>query len=243
MHQLFEIRYFDLNNVDNHEIEKFSALASKWWDLEGEFKPLHQINPLRVGYIEDKVNGVFGKRILDVGCGGGILSEALAAKGASVTGLDMAADSLEVAKLHGLESGVKVEYILSTTEDYAQQAVASYDIVVCMEMLEHVPNPASIVMACAKLVKPGGHVLFSTLNRNPKSWLMAILAAEYILKLVPKGTHQHDKFIKPSELINAIEQTQLLPKDITGLHLNPLKNEYYLSNRNVDVNYFVHCRA
>jgi 2-polyprenyl-6-hydroxyphenyl methylase/3-demethylubiquinone-9 3-methyltransferase len=232
-----------LNNVDSQEIEKFSSLASKWWDLEGEFKPLHQINPLRVGYIEEKVDGVFGKRILDVGCGGGILAEALAAKGATVTGLDMAFDSLEVAKLHGLESGIKVDYVLSTTEEFAQQHPASFDIVTCMEMLEHVPDPASIVEACAKLVKPGGHVIFSTLNRNPKSWLMAILAAEYILNLVPKGTHQHDKFIKPSELLKAIESTNLIAKDITGLHLNPLKQDYYLSNKNVDVNYFVYCKA
>lgn len=229
------------HNVDNTEIEKFSALASKWWDKEGEFKPLHQINPVRLDYIEQRVDGVFGKTVLDVGCGGGILAEAMSAAGANVTGIDMAADSLEVAKLHGLESGIKVEYCKSTAEAFAQERPEQFDIVTCLEMLEHVPDPASIIEACAKLVKPNGHVVFSTINRNPKSWLLAIVAAEHLLNLVPKGTHSHDKFIKPSELLGFIETTDLLAKDITGLHLNPIKGCYEINNKNVDVNYFIHC--
>ena len=231
-----------MNNVDEHEIEKFSALASKWWDLSGEFKPLHQINPLRLEFVQSSSQGIFSKKILDVGCGGGILAESMAACGAEVTGLDMAKESLEVAKLHGLESGIVVNYVLSTTEDYAETHPDQFDVVTCMEMLEHVPDPAAVVNACAQLVKPGGDVYFSTLNRNPKSWLMAIAAAEYIFNLVPKGTHQHQKFIKPSELLTMIERNDLIAKHITGLHLNPISQTYYLSDKNVDVNYFIHCK-
>ncbi len=229
------------DNVDPAEIEKFSALASRWWDLEGEFKPLHQINPLRLDYIAHQANGLFGKNILDVGCGGGILAESMARLGANVTAIDMANDSLAVAKLHGLETGIKVDYQHCTAEQFAQQHPQQFDIVTCLEMLEHVPDPQSVVNACETLVKPGGLVFFSTLNRNFKSWLMAIVAAEKILKLVPEGTHQHDKFIKPSELLGWLDQTALNAKHMTGLHMNPLSRQYYLSEHNVDVNYLLCC--
>jgi 2-polyprenyl-6-hydroxyphenyl methylase / 3-demethylubiquinone-9 3-methyltransferase len=229
-------------NVDPIEIQKFSDLASRWWDLEGEFKPLHQINPLRLDFVADHVNGLFGKHIVDVGCGGGILAESMARQGAIVTGIDMGKEPLNVAYLHGLETGVSVSYQQTTAEEFADQNAAGFDVVTCMEMLEHVPDPASVVEACSRLVKPGGHVFFSTLNRNIKSYLMAILGAENILKLVPKGTHQHDKFIKPSELIGWIDNTPLKARHITGLHLNPLSQQYILSDKNVDVNYLIHCQ-
>ncbi|MCF2947023.1 bifunctional 2-polyprenyl-6-hydroxyphenol methylase/3-demethylubiquinol 3-O-methyltransferase UbiG [Paraglaciecola aquimarina] len=228
-------------NVDHAEIQKFSELASRWWDLNGEFKPLHQINPLRTDYIVQHSQGLDGKKVLDVGCGGGILAESMAKHGATVTGIDMGVAPLEIAKLHGLESGLKVEYQQTTAEEFADKHSASFDVVTCMEMLEHVPDPSSIVTACHKLVKPGGHVFFSTLNRNIKSYLMAIVGAEYILGLVPKGTHQHDKFIKPSELMAWIDNTPLHIKRMIGLHLNPMTQEYYLSQQNVDVNYIIHC--
>lgn len=228
-------------NVDHNEIAKFSAIAERWWDHDGEFKPLHQINPLRVGYIIEQAGGIQAKSILDIGCGGGILSEALAKGGATVTGIDLAEESLQIAKLHGLESGVKVVYECISAEDKAQQQPQQYDVVTCLEMLEHVPDPASVVRAAAQCVKPGGKVFFSTLNRNPKSYLMAILGAEYILNLVPKGTHDYKKFIKPSELMRMIDDTDLVIENTTGLHFNPLSNDYFLSNRNVDVNYIVSC--
>ncbi|GAA6185978.1 bifunctional 2-polyprenyl-6-hydroxyphenol methylase/3-demethylubiquinol 3-O-methyltransferase UbiG [Aliiglaciecola sp. NS0011-25] len=229
-------------NVDAAEIDKFSALASRWWDLEGEFKPLHEINPLRADYIQQRTNGVFDKSIIDVGCGGGILSEYLAKQGAQVTGIDMASESLEVARLHGLESGVKVSYQQITAEQMAEQHANQFDIVTCLEMLEHVPDPASIVRACATLVKPGGDVFFSTLNRNLKSYLMAIVGAEKVLNLVPKGTHEYEKFIQPSELLSWVDSTDLITKHMTGLHMNPFSKQYYLSEQNVDVNYIVHCQ-
>lgn len=229
-------------NVDNKEIEKFSALASKWWDLNGEFKPLHDINPIRLSFIEEKSKGLFGKKAIDVGCGGGILSEAMVKLGADVCGIDLAKDSLEVAKLHGLESGSHVDYEYCSAEKKAEDTPGTFDVVCCLEMLEHVPDPASVVSACADLVKPGGDVFFSTLNRNVKSWLMAIVGAEYVLNLVPKGTHDHAHFIRPAELNRWIEASPLVSKDITGLHLDPLKQQYYLSNKNVDVNYIIHCQ-
>ncbi|MFQ3206827.1 MAG: 2-polyprenyl-6-hydroxyphenyl methylase/3-demethylubiquinone-9 3-methyltransferase [Glaciecola sp.] len=228
-------------NVDNNEIAKFSALASKWWDLNGEFKPLHDINPVRLSFIEEKSQGLLSKDILDVGCGGGILAESMAKIGALVTAIDLAKDSLDVAKLHGLESGVSVNYELSSAEDYARDFPESKDIVTCLEMLEHVPDPASVIQACANIVKPGGKIFFSTINRNMKSWVMAILGAEYVLNLVPKGTHDHKRFITPAEMTRWIDGTSLVPKAITGLHLNPLTNTYYLSNKNVDVNYILYC--
>ena len=230
-------------NVDNHELAKFSELANSWWDRNGDFKSLHDINPLRVDLIEQYAGSLADKRVIDIGCGGGILSEALAIKGAKVTGLDMAKASLDVANLHRLESGVNVDYVLSTAEEWALANSHQYDVVACLEMLEHVPKPASVVQACAKLVKPGGVVIFSTLNRNIKSYAMAIVAAEYLLKMVPKDTHQHSKFIRPNELVSMIEQTQLQVDKMTGLHLNPFTNKYYLSNNNVDVNYFVMCKC
>lgn len=230
------------NNVDQNEIDKFSAIASSWWDPQGEFKPLHQINPLRVDFIERRVDGLFGKSVLDVGCGGGILSEALANAGASVTGIDMAEASLAVARLHGRESGVAVNYVASTAEDFALHNRHQFDVVTCMEMLEHVPHPASVVAACARLVKPGGQVFFSTLNRNIKSWLLAIIGAEYVLQWVPKGTHQHAKFIRPSELLRMCDDAGLIAEEATGLHFNPLSQTFYLSPQNLDVNYLLQLR-
>ncbi|MCW8108109.1 bifunctional 2-polyprenyl-6-hydroxyphenol methylase/3-demethylubiquinol 3-O-methyltransferase UbiG [Alteromonas ponticola] len=230
-------------NVDSQEINKFAELASRWWDPEGEFKPLHAINPLRLEFIETHAKGLHGKKVVDIGCGGGILAESMAKCGASVTGIDMAEASLEVARLHGLESQVSVNYLCITAEDFAAQHENGYDVVTCMEMLEHVPDPASVVEACAKLVKPGGHVFFSTLNRNIKSYLMGIIGAEYIMNLVPKGTHQFSRFIKPSELMAMTDQAGLLNKDVTGLHMNPLTQAFYLSERNIDVNYLLHTQA
>jgi len=226
-------------NVDPAEIKKFEDMASRWWDLEGEFKPLHQINPLRLNYVLEKANGLFGKQVLDVGCGGGILAESMAVEGAEVTGLDMGKEPLEVARLHALETGTKLEYIQSTIEDHAEQNPQRYDVVTCMEMLEHVPDPQSVINACSKLVKPNGHVFFSTLNRNFKSYLFAIVGAEKLLKIVPEGTHEHEKFIRPAELIKMIDQTPLQELGITGLHYNPLTDTYRLGS-NVDVNYIVH---
>ncbi|EKO3791834.1 bifunctional 2-polyprenyl-6-hydroxyphenol methylase/3-demethylubiquinol 3-O-methyltransferase UbiG [Vibrio metschnikovii] len=229
-------------NVDPNEIQKFADMASRWWDLNGEFKPLHQINPLRLNYVLDNANGLFDKTVLDVGCGGGILAESMAREGAIVTGLDMGKEPLEVARLHALETGTTLTYLQSTVEDHAQQYPHHYDVVTCMEMLEHVPDPLSVVKACARLVKPGGHVFFSTLNRNIKSYLFAIVGAEQLLKIVPKGTHDHSKFIRPSELLRMIDQTTLQEQGITGLHYNPLTDRYRLG-KNVDVNYIIHTRV
>ncbi|WP_318441511.1 bifunctional 2-polyprenyl-6-hydroxyphenol methylase/3-demethylubiquinol 3-O-methyltransferase UbiG [Photobacterium leiognathi] len=226
-------------NVDPAEISKFEDMASRWWDLEGEFKPLHQINPLRLNYVIDHANGLFGKKVLDVGCGGGILAESMAIEGAEVTGLDMGKEPLTVARLHALETGTKLDYIQSTAEEHAEEHQAYYDVITCMEMLEHVPDPASIIAACSKMVKPGGHVFFSTLNRNIKSYLFAIVGAEHVMRLVPKGTHDHNKFIRPSELMAMIDKTALEDRHIIGLHYNPLTNSYSLGT-NVDVNYIVH---
>ncbi|WP_417228112.1 bifunctional 2-polyprenyl-6-hydroxyphenol methylase/3-demethylubiquinol 3-O-methyltransferase UbiG [Amphritea sp.] len=228
-------------NIDPQEIAKFEELASRWWDRDSEFKPLHDINPLRVDFI-DRIASLSGKKVLDVGCGGGILSEAMAHRGATVTGIDMGEAPLKVAKLHGLESGVGVDYRQVTVEELAVEQPQQYDIVTCMEMMEHVPDPSSIVDACSQLVKPGGHVFFSTLNRNPKSYMMAIVGAEYLLKLVPKGTHDFNKFIRPSELANWIRQSGLQSEKITGLTYNPLSKIYKLNDRDVDVNYMVATR-
>ncbi|MCC8373762.1 MULTISPECIES: bifunctional 2-polyprenyl-6-hydroxyphenol methylase/3-demethylubiquinol 3-O-methyltransferase UbiG [Photorhabdus] len=227
------------NNVDQQEIEKFEAIASRWWDLEGEFQPLHRINPLRLNYILQRSGGIFGKKVLDVGCGGGILSESMAREGADVTGLDMGTEPLQVARLHALETAIPVTYVQETVESHAEKYPQAYDIVTCMEMLEHVPDPQSVVHACAQLVKPGGHVFFSTINRNKKAWLMAVIGAEYILKMVPKGTHDAKKFIRPSELIGWVDRTSLREKHIIGLHYNPLTDKFSLGH-NVDVNYMLH---
>ncbi|WP_113627432.1 bifunctional 2-polyprenyl-6-hydroxyphenol methylase/3-demethylubiquinol 3-O-methyltransferase UbiG [Pectobacterium peruviense] len=226
-------------NVDHQEIAKFEAIASRWWDLEGEFKPLHRINPLRLGYISQRAEGLFGKKVLDVGCGGGILAESMAREGADVTGLDMGAEPLQVARLHALESGVTVDYVQETVEAHADAHSGLYDVVTCMEMLEHVPDPQSVVQACAKLVKPGGHVFFSTINRNAKAWMMAVIGAEYVLKMVPRGTHDIKKFIRPAELMRWVDDTPLRERHITGLHYNLLTDRFKLGP-NVDVNYMLH---
>lgn len=225
-------------NVDPSEIAKFEELASHWWDKNSEFKPLHDINPLRVGYI-DRIASLAGKKVLDVGCGGGILSESMALRGAEVSGIDMGAAPLKIAKLHGLESGISVNYQQITAEEMAEANPATFDVVTCMEMLEHVPDPSSIIKACAKMVKPGGHVFFSTLNRNPKSYLFAILGAEHLLKLVPAGTHDFKKFIRPSELATWIRQAKLHTNDITGLTYNPFTQQYRLDPNDVDVNFMI----
>lgn len=226
------------SNVDPSEIAKFEALASRWWDPESEFKPLHDINPLRCNYI-DEIASLAGKTVLDVGCGGGILSEAMAQRGASVSGIDMGEAPLNVAKLHALESGLNINYRQIPVEQLAEQEPASYDIVTCLEMLEHVPDPASVIRACTKLVKPGGKVFFSTLNRNPKSYAFAIIGAEYLLRLLPAGTHDYDKFIKPSELSHWCRDTGLEVTDMTGMVYNPLTKIYKLKDNDVSVNYIM----
>jgi len=225
------------NNVDNFEIAKFEALASRWWDRESEFKPLHEINPLRVNWIEEHV-ALAGKKVLDVGCGGGILSEAMAKRGASVTGIDMGEAPLAVAKLHQLESQVTVDYHKSTAEDFASEHAGKYDVVTCLEMLEHVPDPASVITACSQLVKPNGFVFFSSINRNPKSYLFAIIGAEYILRLLPRGTHDYQKFIRPSELGTWCREAELAVQDMIGLTYNPLSKVYKLAS-DVSVNYMI----
>ncbi len=229
-----------MSNADPVEIEKFSQLAHKWWDPNSEFKPLHDINPLRLSYI-DRIAAISGKTVLDVGCGGGILSEGMAGLGAKTMGIDLADKSLQVAKLHLLESGKQVEYRKVAVEALAEERPASFDVVVCMEMLEHVPDPASIVAACVKLAKPGGHVFFSTLNRNPKSYLFAVIGAEYVLNLLPRGTHDFAKFIKPSELAQWSRNAGLTVTDVTGMSYNPLDKTYSLG-RDTSVNYMIACR-
>jgi 2-polyprenyl-6-hydroxyphenyl methylase/3-demethylubiquinone-9 3-methyltransferase len=227
-------------NVDPAEIEKFQSIASRWWDTESEFKPLHDINPMRCDYIEQRSNGLKGKRVLDIGCGGGILAEALTLRGANVTGIDMADMSLKVAKMHLYESQLEIDYQLITAETFSENNVGAFDVVTCLEMLEHVPDPESIVASAAKLLKPGGHLFFSTINRNPKSFALAIIGAEYLLNMVPKGTHDYKKLIKPSELASALRANELDLLDITGITYNPLTKHYKLS-RDIDINYILHC--
>ncbi len=229
------------HNVDASEIKKFSELAARWWDRESEFKPLHDINPLRLDYINKNAGGLNGKKILDIGCGGGILSESMAASGAKVTGIDMGDAPLSVAKLHLLESGQKVDYIKSTAEEYANEHASQFDIVTCMEMLEHVPEPASVISACARLVKPGGHVFMSTINRTIKAFAFAIVGAEYVLKMLPKGTHQYEKFIKPSEMALWSRNANLELQHMTGMHYNPISKIYKLAP-GVEVNYLMHLK-
>jgi 2-polyprenyl-6-hydroxyphenyl methylase/3-demethylubiquinone-9 3-methyltransferase len=226
------------SNVDPNEIRKFEELASRWWDKNSEFKPLHDINPLRANWI-DNIAPVAEKKVLDVGCGGGILSESLAQRGAVVTGIDMGDAPLGVAKLHQLESGLSINYQKSTAEDFAKNHENTFDIVTCLEMLEHVPDPSSVINACAKMVKPGGAVFFSTINRNPKAFLLAIVGAEYVLRMLPRGTHEYGKFIRPSELANWSREANLQVNQMTGLLYNPLTKNYKLSPSDVDVNYMI----
>ena len=225
-------------NVDPAEIDKFQSIASRWWDRESEFKPLHDINPLRIDYIERQVNGLDGKQIVDIGCGGGILAEALAQRGALVTGIDMAEQSLKVARLHLHESDLEIDYQLSTAEAFAEQNAAGFDVVTCLEMLEHVPDPAAIIDAAVRLLKPDGCLILSTLNRNPKSFALAILGAEYVLGLIPRGTHQYRRFIKPSEMAAQLRANGMRVRDISGMSYNPLTRNYTLG-RDIDVNYLV----
>ncbi len=227
-------------NVDPGEIAKFEQLASRWWDPNSEFRPLHEINPLRLDFIDQRAS-LKGKQVLDVGCGGGILAESMAQRGAIVTGIDMGEAPLAVAKLHLKESGQSVDYQRITAEELANKAPGNFDVVTCMEMLEHVPDPGSTIAACAKLTKPGGHIFFSTINRNPKSWLFAIVGAEYILNLLPRGTHEYMKFIKPSEMERWVRAAKLSVNEFTGMHYNPLIKQYSLGP-GVDVNYLAWCQ-
>lgn len=248
-------------NIDPREVAKFEELASRWWDPHSEFKPLHDINPLRLHYIESRIlegteshlrvvgtdhipirSPLAGKRVIDVGCGGGILAESMALRGAAVIGIDAGAAPLAVARLHLLESGAEVDYRQITAEQFADQEPAAFDIVTCMEMLEHVPNPASVVAACARLVKPGGQVFFSTINRTPKAYLLAIIGAEYLLQLLPKGTHDYGKFIRPSELASWTRPASLTLRDLTGMTYNPLARTYSLGN-DINVNYLAWCTS
>jgi 2-polyprenyl-6-hydroxyphenyl methylase / 3-demethylubiquinone-9 3-methyltransferase len=226
-------------NADPAELAKFSNLAHRWWDPQGEFRPLHEINPLRLDWI-DRHAHLAGKKVLDVGCGGGILAEAMARRGAQVTGIDLSEKGLRVAELHLLESGLPITYEKVTAEDYAAQHAGGFDVVTCMELLEHVPEPASMVAACARLVRPGGQVFFSTINRNAKSYLFAVIGAEYLLKLLPKGTHDYQRFIKPSDLSRWSRASGLAPEELIGMTYNPLTQRYRLG-RDCDVNYLVRC--
>ena len=227
-------------NVDPAELAKFSDLAHRWWDPESEFRPLHQINPLRLEWING-LAPLAGQRVLDVGCGGGILAESMALRGARVTGIDMGEAPLAVARLHQLESGAVLDYRRITAEALAASEPGSFDVVTCMEMLEHVPDPALTVEACARLLKPGGHAFFSTINRNPKAYLFAVIGAEYLLRMLPKGTHDYRKFIRPSELDGWARAAGLTLQQLTGMHYNPLLRRYWLGS-GVSVNYLVHCR-
>ncbi|WP_020168186.1 MULTISPECIES: bifunctional 2-polyprenyl-6-hydroxyphenol methylase/3-demethylubiquinol 3-O-methyltransferase UbiG [Methylotenera] len=227
-----------MSNYDTAELNKFSELAHKWWDKTSEFKPLHDINPLRLNYVDQAVS-LAGKTVLDVGCGGGILSESMAEKGAIVTGIDLGEKALKVAQLHSLETGINVNYRLVAVEQLAEEVPASFDVITCLEMLEHVPNPASIVQACAKLVKPGGHVFFSTINRNAKAYVFAVIGAEYVLNMLPKGTHDYAKFLKPSELAGYIRNTDLTLQHQIGMSYNPITKRYWLDD-DVSVNYMMY---
>ncbi len=227
-------------NVDPQEIAKFAASASRWWDLEGEYKPLHQLNPERLRYLEQCASGLFAKQVLDVGCGGGILAEALARRGAQVTALDLAAASLDVAREHAASQGLVIDYRLQAVEDHAGERPGHYDVISCMEMLEHVPDPAAIISACAALLKPGGTLILSTLNRTAASFALGIVAAEYLLQLVPKGTHDWQRFIKPGELLAMADRAGLLSKGLCGMSYNPLTGQVRLTPAKVVVNYLAH---
>lgn len=225
-------------NVDTAELDKFSAHASTWWDVNGDLWTLHQINPLRLHYIKSKVS-LEGKRVIDIGCGGGILSESMAQAGAHVTGIDMTQSVIDIAKLHLLESKLDVTYRCQSAESAADSEANTYDVITCLEMLEHVPNPKSIVSACEKLLKPGGHIFFSTINRNPKAYLFAIIGAEYLLKLLPKNTHDYSRFIRPAELADWVRTAGLLPSETTGITYHPLTRQFSLT-RDISVNYILY---
>lgn len=231
----------EADNVDQAEIAKFEALADRWWDPHGEFKPLHDINPLRLDFIDARA-GLAGRRVLDVGCGGGILAEAMAHRGADVTGIDLGEAPLAVARQHARESGVAIGYRRVSVEEMAAAHPGEFDVVTCLEMLEHVPDPGSVVHACATLVKPGGQVFFSTLNRNPKAYALAVLGAEYLLRLLPRGTHDYRRFIRPSELAGWCREAGLDVREQNGLVFHPLTRRYALSTHDVSVNYLMHCR-
>lgn len=226
-----------MSNVDLAELAKFESIATRWWDKQSEFKPLHDINPLRTNFIDEHVQ-LAGKKVLDVGCGGGILSEAMTQRGAQVTAIDMGQANITTARLHALESGLTIDYQVIPVEELAEQQPESFDVVTCLEMLEHVPDPVSIVNACYKLCKPGGQVIFSTLNRNPKSFLFGIIGAEYLLNMVPKGTHDYKKFIRPSELASWSREAGLTVGKMTGMSYNPITKIYKLG-RDTDVNYLM----
>jgi 2-polyprenyl-6-hydroxyphenyl methylase/3-demethylubiquinone-9 3-methyltransferase len=226
------------SNVDRQEIAKFEALAARWWDMDGDFRPLHEINPLRANFI-DGLSPVADRDLVDVGCGGGILAEAMARRGARVTGIDMGEAPLSVARLHQLESGLDIDYRQATAEELAEERPGTYDVVCCLEMLEHVPDPGAVVAACAALARPGASLYFSTINRNPKAFLFAIVGAEHILRLLPAGTHEYDKFIKPSELAGWVRDAGLVLREMTGLTYNPLTKRYRLNERDVSVNYLL----
>ena len=230
----------DTANADPAELEKFNQLAHRWWDPQSEFRPLHEINPLRLGWLDARAP-MAGRRVLDVGCGGGILAEAMARAGAKVTGIDLGDKALRVAKLHLLESRLEVEYLSVAVEELAKQRAGQYDTVTCMEMLEHVPDPSSVVRACATLVRPGGTVFFSTINRNPKSYLFAIIGAEYVLRLLPRGTHDYNRFIRPAELTRWCREAGLVVESVIGVRYNPFVHRSTLSS-DTDVNYMLHAR-
>lgn len=227
-----------IQNADPHEISKFSALASSWWDPQGELKTLHHINPVRLNYIEKFTGGLLNKKVVDIGCGGGILSESMASKGANVTAIDASQESLEVARLHQIQTRSTVNYLQATAEVFAEDHAGQFDIVTCMELLEHVPDPESVIAASARLLKPGGMVYFSTLNRTLKAYTFAVLGAEYVMSLLPKGTHNYARFIKPSELAYWIRQHKLMLLDLSGMHYNPISQHASLSD-NIDVNYLI----
>ena len=227
-------------NIDHAEVNKFEQLASRWWDPQGEFKPLHDINPLRLNYIDDRAP-LANQHVVDIGCGGGILSESMAARGAKVLGIDAGRGPINVARLHALESGVELDYQQITAEQLAAERPEAFDIVTCMELLEHVPDPASLIRACAQLVKPGGHVFFSTINRTPQAYALAVIGAEYIMRLLPKGTHDYRKFIRPAELDRWVRAADLHTEDLSGMSYNPLTRTFSLG-RNIQINYLCHTR-